>query len=354
MTGLGKLRQDLLWKYYYRYRRLCEHDSEGGYSLLQKAMMFANFTKVNLFGEYWTEARLQEIVDSNPNTISKIIYDKLNGEAPCMIARYGANEQRIVANYLAITSSKRNLMHVITGKSSYWWWNKMLRKELNFNAGFFPNEASYVEKYSKLMLDDTRMLDVLLTWFGWEPLILGSNHSISLVSLYEAEPWWQASPWTKCLSGKKVLVIHPFAELIESQYERRSYLFENKDVLPEFDLKTIKAVQSISGKSDDFNDWFEALDWMKRRMDETDYDIALIGCGAYGFCLAAHAKRRGKKAFHMGGVLQLLFGIKGKRWEQKDYHPKYDYTSLFNEYWVKPDASLKPKKADDVENGCYW
>ena len=50
---------------------------------------------------------------------------------------------------------------------------------------------------------------------------------------------------------------------------------------------------------------------MKSQMDQTDYDIALIGCGAYGFPLAAHAKRMGKQAIHMGGSLQLLFGIRG-------------------------------------------
>ena len=33
---------------------------------------------------------------------------------------------------------------------------------------------------------------------------------------------------------------------------------------------------------------------MKMQMDEEDYDIALIGCGAYGMSLAAHAKRKGK------------------------------------------------------------
>lgn len=49
---------------------------------------------------------------------------------------------------------------------------------------------------------------------------------------------------------------------------------------------------------------------MKDEIDKRDYDIALIGCGAYGFPLAAHIKRSGKKAVHLGGALQLLFGIK--------------------------------------------
>ena len=73
--------------------------------------------------------------------------------------------------------------------------------------------------------------------------------------------------------------------------------------MPDFDLITIKAVQSLGG-GEQFQSWFDALDWMKAEIDKHDYDICLIGCGAYGFPLAAHVKRLGKKAFHLGGALQ--------------------------------------------------
>ena len=92
---------------------------------------------------------------------------------------------------------------------------------------------------------------------------------------------------------------------------------------------------------------------MKKQMNETDYDIALIGCGAYGFNLAAHAKRMGKKGFHLGGVLQVLFGIIGKRWE----NPKQGngvYLKLLNNHWVRPMDSEKPKQSFLVENNTYW
>jgi hypothetical protein len=98
---------------------------------------------------------------------------------------------------------------------------------------------------------------------------------------------------------------------------------------------------------------------MEDRMDSTEYDIALIGCGAYGFPLAAHAKRMGKKAVHLGGALQILFGIKGKRWEDPNYSVGFGnrtnpYLEMFNEYWVRPSADECPKDAKSVENGCYW
>lgn len=76
--------------------------------------------------------------------------------------------------------------------------------------------------------------------------------------------------------------------------------------------------------------------------------MALIGCGAYGFPLAAHIKKMGKQAVHLGGVLQILFGIKGRRWDESDTH------LMYNENWVYPDRSEIPAGADKVENACYW
>jgi hypothetical protein len=99
---------------------------------------------------------------------------------------------------------------------------------------------------------------------------------------------------------------------------------------------------------------------MKSEIDKVDYDICLIGCGAYGFHLAAHVKRTGKKAVHLGGALQLLFGIKGKRWEDPYYGvhkwkiPYGSYTNLMNEFWVRPSINETPINAEKVENSCYW
>jgi hypothetical protein len=166
-------------------------------------------------------------------------------------------------------------------------------------------------------------------------------------------PYFSKSPWTRALEGKKVLVIHPFAATIQAQYKRRELLFAN-NLLPAFELKTIKAVQSIAGEKTEFDTWFDALDHMKAQMDQVDYDICLIGCGAYGFPLAAHAKRMGNVGFHLGGSLQLLFGIRGKRWENPDYNPVYNYAALMNEHWVKPAEEERPVAANKVEGACYW
>ena len=86
---------------------------------------------------------------------------------------------------------------------------------------------------------------------------------------------------------------------------------------------------------------------MTEEIEKQDFEVALIGCGAYGFQLASRVKRMGKIAVHMGGSVQTLFGIKGGRWDVQ-------YSDMYNEYWVYPDGSEKIKNASSVESGCYW
>lgn len=291
------------------------------------------------------------------------IYKMLASDAPCMIARYGAFELATVVNYLGVTNINFDAIEFIKGNIPDPIWNKTLFSYMQNNAGFFPATESNIIKFCKLMIDDTTHLDLLGSW-TWNDLYMKPYFSNNFKSVHIRllEPFWKMDePWTKALAGKRVLIVHPFNNLIEKQYkEKRSKLFSNPEFLPQFELKTIKAVQSIGGESNGFIDWFEALHWMESEIDKCEYDVCLIGCGAYGFPLAAHCKRMGKKAIHLGGALQLLFGIKGRRWEDPQYGVKEwgieagAYLKLMNEYWIRPGADYCNKHTKDVENGCYW
>lgn len=223
------------------------------------------------------------------------------------------------------------------------------------NAGFFPEEKYLISRYVSLVKEDMKEIDILGSYIKAEKYIAdGLSKNCVKVNLdgYYAPFLWK-SPWTQVLKGKKVLVVHPFVESIKKQYEKREFLFEDKKVLPEFErLYLIKAVQSMSGngKNTGFSDWFEALQSMKAQMNTYDYDVALIGCGAYGMHLAAHAKRNGKIAVHLAGWTQMLFGVYGERWI-KD---QPEYARFINENWVRPELNEKPQGADSVEGGCYW
>jgi hypothetical protein len=50
--------------------------------------------------------------------------------------------------------------------------------------------------------------------------------------------------------------------------------------------------------------WFELLNEIKTKMDQTDFDIALVSAGSYSYPLAHHAKKLVKIGIHAGGGLQ--------------------------------------------------
>jgi len=125
-------------------------------------------------------------------------------------------------------------------------------------------------------------------------------------------------------------------------------LFERKDILPQFELKTLKAVQSIAGQSCGFSSWFDALEYMYQQAASIDFDIAIIGCGAYAFPLACKLKKIGRSTITMCGATQILFGIKGRRWENSTI------SKFYNNAWVSPSREEIPVDYKKIEDGCYW
>ena len=288
----------------------------------------------------------------NKTYSSELIAKALLSDEPIMIARLGSTEMLCMTNYLGVKYPEKykSIMSYIAGQTPPWWWNKSAIHQIQNWSGFFPAKVDMVEKFCKLMIGDLPNVDILGSWLKEESFFDKELSNAKKVMLEDLEPFFTTNPWTKALENQKVLVVHPFARTIKKQFEKRENLFEN-GLLPEFQLEVIPAVQSIAGQETEFIDWFEALDYMKTEIAKRDFDVCILGCGAYGFPLASFVKRMGRKAIHLGGVVQLLFGIKGARWEQYIVYP---YANLFNEYWVRPDKIETPEKSNDVEGGCYW
>lgn len=288
----------------------------------------------------------------DPKIANEKVFELLEGPNPCMIARYGAFELATIINYLGVTQEQHSVWEYIKGKELDWCWNEKLLKSMQSNAGFFPITHKQISKYCKLMLEDSKKVDLLESWLNDEYQLKDYLKTSLPITAEIMGPYFFKNPWTRALKGKRVLVVHPFADTIKNQYKKRERLFKDPDVLPAFELQTLKAIQSIGGNSQ-YNDWFEALEDMKLQISACNFDICIIGCGAYGFPLAAHVKRIGKKAIQLAGMTQLLFGIWGARWDKNNYS-KYNYKDLLNEYWVRPSQNECPQNASKVENGCYW
>lgn len=273
---------------------------------------------------------------------------------PVMIARFGATELNFLVNYYGVhlPLGKRNISSYIKGEVPAWWWEPRLVSNLAFYSGFFPPNIGQAEKFGDLMIEDMREVDLLGSWLVGERYFTPNLENAKRIVLEDMEPFFTSRPWTRVLEGKRVLVVHPFSDSIKAQYKKRRLLFPD-GLLPDFELETIRAVQSLVGETPPFVDWFAALDHMKREIETRSFDVCIIGCGAYGFPLAAHVKRLGKKAIHLAGATQMLFGIIGNRWTWNN-HITYPYANLFNEHWIRPNESERPKAAHAVEGACYW
>lgn len=276
---------------------------------------------------------------------NRMIYQWIVSGEPGMAGRFGSVEAGVLYRYFG---QKEFCKPLFPYRESD------LRAAFN-NAGIFPYGAAGCDLFAAEMEQAVEQVDLLASWNVpmFEYLEEKCVHLSALASLECLEPYLLKDGvlWTKALKGKRVLVIHPFAETIRTQYEKRAHLFENPDILPEFELLTLKAVQTIAGNRDDrFADWKAALDYMENEAVGRTFDVAVIGAGAYGFPLAARIKRDlGRPAVHMGGATQLLFGIMGKRWENQP-----TFRELQNEYWARPAPEEHVAGENRIEGGCYW
>lgn len=317
--------------------------------------IYRKCTKVEFTGNPWPQADEWE-------KTNQLLTELFSNDKACFIGRIGTSELAVVLNYLTVHGNRSYVRKCIdyiiddtrmpfydTGRPFY---------EIQNNAGFFSGKGGNIiveiERFAELYLKEIPMMDVCGR-FSYPEKFLPFNQDCRMVQLESLYPFFARQPWTKILEGKKVLVVHPFKDSILAQYKNhRRHLFNNPDMLPDFDLEIIKAVQTIAGEKSPFKDWFEALDFMKEEITKRNFDFLIVGCGAYGLPLAAFAKSLNKKALHLGGGAQLLFGIKGKRWEGRYHGDDTRFTDLFNEYWTYPSDAERPRNAQKVEGACYW
>lgn len=280
--------------------------------------------------------------------------DLLLRDAPCMVARFGSGEMETTLRHLDIAmpgSAVVKAARLLAGQIGPFWWDNSIRAGITWIAGLFPPTNETMDRFGARVLEDCQEIDMLAGWLAGETrlhrLFFPQATCIPLVNL---EPFSFDTPWTSALKGKTVLIVHPFESTIRHQYAQRDRLFKDARVLPDFTLKTYKTVQSLAGNSTQFPTWFDALDHMCKEISAIDFDVAIIGAGAYGMSLASHIKRMGRKAVHMGGATQLLFGIKGGRW---DHIPAYSQ-NIYNEHWIRPLPEDRPPNYQTVEGGSYW
>ena len=90
---------------------------------------------------------------------------------------------------------------------------------------------------------------------------------------------------------------------------------------------------------------------MKRQIrSQLPFDLTILGCGGYGHPLQHFiVSELGKPAIYIGGATQLLFGIRGTRWDEHE-----ELSKLIKINWVSPMLSEIPPLPGAVEDSAYW
>ena len=140
---------------------------------------------------------------------------------------------------------------------------KIYENNLNLlenNAGFFPHNIELGFKFVSLMKEAMLECDLLLTQCIRleDYYIKHYMPNLSYLShIRNIEPQsYPEQPWTSALEDKKILIIHPFTETIIKQYQKRELLYPNTNILPKFELYTLKSIQTIAKTKDNrFKNW---------------------------------------------------------------------------------------------------
>lgn len=265
---------------------------------------------------------------------------------PRLVARFGSTELRVALRSLGrSTRSRSQKLYALMARLEWPYWALWEHKKIRVQSGFYPINQESTERFVGLSLQSAGKLDLLGSWVAGENQLLDYCPGAAITPLSNLSPFGDKPRWTDALRGKKVLVIHPFVDSIEKQFDRRALLFEDSDFLPNFELRTLRAVQSLGTPPSQFPTWFDGLEFMLRQALKIEFDIALIGAGAYGLPLGAMLKKHGKSSLVLGGLVQLLFGIKGRRWDQ---------SGLYNQHWVRPMSHERPDGFRGADNGAYW
>jgi hypothetical protein len=292
-------------------------------------LRLANALEKKRYPDLW----LKQLSGEEANTM---ILQKILDRRPFLVGRMGHTEGRIVGE--ALFRGRR--------------FGRLTKKQAHQNAGIFPVAPDLLSGFADIYAASIAQADLLGFWqTSFQARLLAEHYSqIPLAPLPALEPYLHLEPWSGALGGLRVLVVHPFASSIRSQFElNRHLLFANPQVLPLFELQVLSPPQTLAPMTGGYTTWIEALNHLIDRVLQHEFDVALLGCGAYGLPLGAAIKASGRQAIHLGGALQVLFGIRGRRWEEIP-----TIAAMMNEHWIRPSAQETPDSASLVDGGCYW
>ena len=158
--------------------------------------------------------------------------------------------------------------------------------------------------------------------------------------------------------NKKVLLVASFAALLKERANQndfenvwckigKKWFFPESVSAVEFPYSYVTEVKTHEKFGTSFNLYNHICEQIKNE----SFDIALIAAGGLGIPLAAFVKSIGRTGLSLGGHLQVVFGVAGKRWKNDQFYNE----NYINEYWIDMPPSYHPQNKELLaDSGAYW
>jgi hypothetical protein len=237
---------------------------------------------------------------------------------------------------------------------------------LELHAGVFPMPNKHLFlTWREESIRATRAADLLVT--GWyKPLADAESAALNMwqvkakhIPLRSLEPYYEPpeNQWTSLLKDQDVAVISSFTKTASEQVKKGAYkIWGDRKVLDDTIrwhwIQTGHPPSVAKGSNEwpaNISTWQDAAKYIVGEVVRSGARIVLIGCGGLSMPIANMLALRGHCVIVMGGAIQVLFGIKGKRWST---HPVI--STFWNDAWVWPSPQETPAGAGLIEGGCYW
>ena len=268
----------------------------------------------------------------------------LTSPGPVFLARVGGSDTNAVAALLEAQASgipdvwgaiykHRGIVERFNGfydldhkGINFWHYLELLVEHYGrFEHMFFCNHQ-LLSMYFKENVHPKNYVEEVAGRRGFELLVerLGAEYKdifcypFSFVEKLVLHPFSLMFVFQEALANKKVLVVSPFSESITANFHNRADFFKDYQY-PDMDLRLYNTPITYSGLPENFyphRNWFETAEAMKRDISNIDFDIALLACGSYAVPLGAFiANTMQRKAVYVGGILQMMFGVMGRRYD---------------------------------------
>ncbi len=264
-----------------------------------------------------------------------------------------------------VANSEGSVARLYSAKKTY----DARRRSASLNAGISPPTDAVLNAFSQRYLDAIRAADLMTLPFysGFSDWLDEAKTFVS-----DGTPWFsydilrnpfgEEDPdahWIRGLDGRRVAVVTPFRASIEYQLDRLDAVYAKMPGLkPQWKSLTIvdAPLTQWDNQSSDAQrpakTWLEHFERLTNDIaDQCDgFDVCLLGCGGYGMPAAHFVKSElDRVALVFGGALQLLFGIRGFRWDQRSPVSRW-----MNDAWIRPAPSERPDCWEQIDRGAYW